>query len=255
MNPATSLAQKPNQQKQLVFSGPHIRAVFVETVRDFYVGHRNVVINPNTSFVEIDEQPRAVIAPLSSTVLRDTTVKSADSLILLETVDATNIGNIILEDGWSLYGDLIKDSLNTADPAAKPFPLNTPLWRSLQDSLGVFKINPYAMTGQSTVTPVEAAYLIKTNLWFAPSGTNCFIHNQHDFIEIHTQIFGHGRMQKFKAQDYTTLFEDILMSLGFTTPVPFCSIQDSKTFKYPWHQYYADTDCIWLAIEYHPAGD
>ena len=127
-------------------------------------------------------------------------MKSADSLILLETVDATNIGNIILEDGWSLYGDLIKDSLNTADPAAKPFPLNTPLWRSLQDSLGVFRINPYAMTGQSTVTPVEAAYLIKTNLSFAPSGTNCFIHNQHDFIEIHTQIFGHGRMQKFKAK-------------------------------------------------------
>jgi len=96
--------------------------------------------------------------------------------------------------------------------------------------------------------------LIKVNLWFAPSQTNCFIHNKHDFIEIHSQIYGHGRMQKFKAQDYAKLYEDILMSPGYTTPLPFCRIEDNSKFVYPWHQYYADTDCVWLAIEYHPAG-
>jgi hypothetical protein len=30
------------------------------------------------------------------------------------------------------------------------------------------------------------------------------------------------------------------------------AIQGNCEFIYPWHQYYADTDCIWLAIEYHP---
>ncbi|MDX3376575.1 hypothetical protein PV390_19455 [Streptomyces sp. ME02-6991-2A] len=23
------------------------------------------------------------------------------------------------------------------------------------------------------------------------------------------------------------------------------------SFQYPWHQYRADTDCVWLAVEYH----
>ena len=91
-------------------------------------------------------------------------------------------------------------------------------------------------------------------MWVAPSQTHCFIHNKHDFIEIHSQIFGHGRMQKFKAQDYATLYEEIPMSPGYTTPLPFCHIKDNRTFVYPWHQYYTETDCIWLAIEYHPAG-
>ncbi len=59
-------------------------------------------------------------------------------------------------------------------------------------------------------------------------------------------------MQKFKAQDYGTLYEDMLMSPGFTTVVPFCQVEDNNQYIYPWHQYYADTDCIWMAIEYHP---
>jgi hypothetical protein len=59
-------------------------------------------------------------------------------------------------------------------------------------------------------------------------------------------------MQKFQTQNAATLYEDVRMSAGYTTPVPFCSIQDADRFLYPWHQYYADTDCIWLALEYHP---
>jgi hypothetical protein len=43
------------------------------------------------------------------------------------------------------------------------------------------------------------------------------------------------------------------MSPGYMTPVPFCSVEENTRFIYPWHQYYADTDCIRLAIEYHPS--
>jgi hypothetical protein len=25
-----------------------------------------------------------------------------------------------------------------------------------------------------------------------------------------------------------------------------------SAFIYPWHQYYSDTDCIWMANEFHP---
>jgi hypothetical protein len=115
-------------------------------------------------------------------------------------------------------------------------------------------MDPYAMTGQTYQVGSLSEYVVQTNLWFAPSKSNCFIHNQHAFLEIHGQIFGRGRMQKFKTQDYAAIFEDQLMSPGFTTPVPFCRVVDPCTFTYPWHQYYADTDCVWIAIEYHPTS-
>ena len=38
---------------------------------------------------------------------------------------------------------------------------------------------------------------------------------------------------------------DSLMTRSFPLP-------NDRTFSYPWHRYYADTDCIWMAIELHP---
>ena len=83
------------------------------------------------------------------------------------------------------------------------------------------------------------------NFWFAAAGTDCGIHNEHDFLEIHTQIWGTGHMQKFHQRSADTLYQDILMTPGFTHK-PFCS----DDLRYPWHRYYSDTDCIWLAVEF-----
>jgi hypothetical protein len=41
------------------------------------------------------------------------------------------------------------------------------------------------------------------------------------------------------------------MGPGYTTPDPFCGTAPDGTFDYPWHQYRAESDCVWLAIEYH----
>jgi hypothetical protein len=106
-------------------------------------------------------------------------------------------------------------------------------------------------TGQSDQEVEKRKFSVQVNLWFAPAHTNCFIHNQHNFMEIHTQVFGNGRMQKFHKQDYSTIYEDIQMSPGYTTAQPFCNLDDDSKYIYPWHQYYADNDCIWMAIEYH----
>lgn len=39
------------------------------------------------------------------------------------------------------------------------------------------------------------------------------------------------------------------MSPGLTHE-PFAALKDGR-FVYPWHQYYSDNGCIWLANEYH----
>ncbi len=82
------------------------------------------------------------------------------------------------------------------------------------------------------------------NLWFADAGTECGLHNEHPFREVHTQVLGIGRMQKFHRNDRTSIYQ-VFMSPGYTHE-PFCF--DDGT--YPWHQYYADSDCVWLAAEF-----
>ncbi|HEY4036967.1 MAG TPA: hypothetical protein VGL94_23665 [Ktedonobacteraceae bacterium] len=239
-----------NTVKQLNFAGPHIDAKCIEQARDYPIQGRAIVVNPHTSNAYIGETPKKSIPPLSSTILKDTRIEQAASLILLQVKEEANIGNIILEPGWDLYGNLVKKM--PGKDKSLPYPQNTPLWRSPQDDAGIITFDPSVILDQATAPQGQKTFQVKVNLWFAPSKTNCFIHNQHDFIEIHSQVYGSGRMQKFRAQDNNTLYEDLLMSQGYTTPVPFCSVGPNTTFIYPWHQYYADTDCIWLAIEYHP---
>jgi hypothetical protein len=238
-----------NAVKKLNFSGMHIHAELVEPVENYHIQERTIVINPHMANVYVGGELRKPIPPMSSTILEDTCIEQAASLILLQVKEEANIGNIILEPGWNLYGNLVKKM--PGKDKSLPYPKNTPLWRSPQDDAGIITFDPSVILGQATAPQGQQAFQIKVNLWFAPSKTSCFIHNQHDFIEIHTQVYGFGRMQKFRAQDYNTLYEDILMSPGYTTPVPFCNVGPNTTFIYPWHQYYADTDCIWLAIEYH----
>jgi hypothetical protein len=230
-----------NKTKLLNFSGAYIDAKYVENVENYRIKSRTIVINPQASDAHLSEAPDSIIPAFASTILQDTIIQKAKSLLLLEVVETKNIGKIIFEQNWDLLGNLIGG-----------FPKDVPLWRSPQDDAGIVKLDPYLMTRQSSTPHQKEKFTVKVNLWFAPAHTDCAIHNQHDFIEIHTQIFGAGRMQKFKAEDFATLYEDQLMNEGYTTFVPFCQVEENNKYIYPWHQYYSDTDCIWLAIEYHP---
>ncbi|TIQ92322.1 MAG: hypothetical protein E5X64_31180, partial [Mesorhizobium sp.] len=105
----------------------------------------------------------------------------------------------------------------------KSFPRDTPLYISAQDTVGTVTTNPLAF------------------------------HNEHPFLEVHTQIHGLGRMQKFHEREQSALYEDIMMPVGYTHD-PFCRVAGKNRWEYPWHRYYADTDSIWLAIELHPTS-
>jgi hypothetical protein len=122
--------------------------------------------------------------------------------------------------------------------------------------MGIVRFDPYFVTGLSEHAEdgQVTQYTVKVNLWFAPAKTNCAIHNSHttpEMLEVHTQLYGIGRMQKFHANDFSTLYQDVTMSPG-ETHIPFASVGEGGGFVYPWHQYYADTDCIWVANEFHP---
>ena len=230
-----------NKVKLLNFSGAYIDAKYIENIENYPIQNRTIVINPQASDAYLSEVPASVIPAFSSTILNDTIIQKAESLLLLEVVETNNIAKLIFEQNWDLLGNLIDG-----------FPKDVPLWRSPQDEAGIVELDPYSMTRQSSTPQQKERFSVKVNLWFAPSNSDWGIHNQHDFIEIHTQIFGQGRMQKFQVKAFNSLYEDMLMSPGYTTFVPFCQVQENQKYLYPWHQYYADTDCIWLVIEFHP---
>ncbi|MFI1734088.1 hypothetical protein ACH40E_33720 [Streptomyces acidicola] len=237
--------------RALNFTGAHIAATAVRGAEEHRIDGRSVVVNCGTRDAYVAESPRRPIPPLASTIVADTAVGQADLLVVLRVHDETagGIGGITDEPGWNLLGEVIGDGPSTT--GGRPFDKQIPLWRGPQDTLGQVEFDPAHLLRETATVGPPQPFEVRVNLWFAPAGTDCFIHNRHDFIEVHTQVAGLGRMQKFKEQDHSTLYQDVLMSPGYTTPDPFCTSGSDGSYVYPWHQYYADTDCVWLAIEYH----
>lgn len=171
---------------------------------------------------------------------------SAQSVVLIKVPEGTNIGGMMNEDGWC--------HLSSLDPT---YPRDVPLYKSPQFDVGSVEFDPYIVTGfeQPNHKSDVKKYNIKVNVWFSPAKTNCGIHNHQtgpQMLEVHTQIYGAGRMQKFHDNDFKTIYEDVHMAPGFTHD-PFAGVKENGDLFYGWHQYYCDSDCIWMAIEYHPA--
>ena len=73
-----------NNVKHLNFSSSYITAIAVEDVRDYPIGENpTIVVNPHMKDARINE-PGQVIPPFSSTILKNTQIKEAKSLVLLE---------------------------------------------------------------------------------------------------------------------------------------------------------------------------
>lgn len=241
--------------RELNLGGDHVRAEVVRGVARHRVDGRAIVVNCGAADAHVAEHPRRPIPPLTSTILADTTVEGAELLLVLRTDEnaAGRIRQITAEPDWHLLGDLLGDRLGDgpATTGGRPFDPAIPLWRGPQETIGTVDHDPAHLLREADLPGPTTTFEVRVNLWFAPAGTDCFIHRLHDFVEVHTQVVGLGRMQKFTDQDHGTLYQDVLMSPGYTTPDPFCSLGADGDFVYPWHQYRADTDCVWLAVELH----
>jgi hypothetical protein len=237
-----------NTIRLLKSSGQFIDATFVQHAKNYPVAGQSIIVNPNPTSAYVAGLSRKFVPAFSSTILVDTRIEEAESLLFFRVVEPEGIADIVREPGWRLFGDLLPGDAEST--VRRPFPRDTPLWRGPQDDLDLVKFDPALALGETSSTGATRTFRVKINLWFAPAGTDCFIHNQHDFLETHAQIHGLGRMQKFTTPKHETLYEDELMSPG-CTHAPFCRTDPTGGFVYPWHQYRADSDCVWLAVEYH----
>ncbi|WP_420006368.1 hypothetical protein [Arenibacterium sp. LLYu02] len=228
----------PNTTRKMAFADEFIYAELVEEVENLLVEDAVAInLSPRPMITGTDHP--AIVPAWKSTWLRGGTIKSAERVALIKVVRTTNLGGAGLR-GWDWLGNRIKS-----------FPRDTPLYISPFDYCGEIVTDPFVFTNERAAPEKEQTFDLRLNLWWSPGDTDCFIHNEHPFLEIHTQIHGNGRMQKFKDNDEVTLYEDIPVTIGATHD-PFCRVTGENEWTYPWHRYYADTDCVWLAIELHP---
>jgi hypothetical protein len=236
---AESPMPEPNQPRPLSFSNDWIESVLLKAVREVQVEDAIVV---NLSSVPLRYRAggdHGAILPWKSSMLRHCTLEQGETAALLRVRQRTNLGGVAL--GWDWYG--------RGNPQ---FPRRTPLYISSQDEIGEVQLDPLvAFTRETSVSASPRRYRLKLNLWYTPEETDCGIHTGHQFLEVHTQLLGTGHMQKFRESNADTLYEDVLMPPGFTHD-PFFTVGNDRSFRYPWHRYYAETDCIWMAVELHP---
>ena len=230
----------PNDMETpLSFSDDHITARWVTDAVYYRIDTRTIVVNTSTQPIRYEGGVAGILAPWKSTILEHTRLCEAASLVTLRVTRAMNIGGVVLGDHWHWYGNDAPD-----------FPQGTPLYISTQDAIGVAQVDPRYFTRQSNQPAAPEPFDVRVNLWFTPGQTDCLIHTGHTFLEVHTQVFGTGHMQKFIQNDENSLYEDVFMNPGLTHD-PFPVIDPDGQYDYPWHRYFADTDCIWMAIELH----
>ena len=220
--------REPNRRRALSFSNNWIESLLISGVHEIEIEDAIVVnLSPAPLRYRAGED-HGTILPWKSTALKDCTVESVETAASFQVRQRMNLGGIAL--GWEWYG--------SRNPQ---FPRGTPLYVSPQDDVGDVQLD----------SALPDRYRLKLNLWYTPEQTDCGIHRVHDFLEVHTQILGTGYMQKFRENNPETLYENVPMPPGFTHD-PFFVIGDGRSFTYPWHRYYAETDCIWMAVELHP---
>lgn len=226
-----------NRTRKLAFDGSFVKAELVEEVRNLAV--TGVVTNLSGQPMVIDGSLPTVIPPWKSTILKNGTIKSAERVSVVNVPDDTNLGGVVF-DGWDWFGNQMAE-----------FPRTTPLYISAKDVVGHVELNPWRFSNNPEPREETASYDVQLNLWWAPAKTDAVVHNTHQFLEIHTQIFGHGRIQIYEDEAGRELYREISTAPGDTHD-PIVSVLGASEFRYPWHRGWTDTDAIWMAIELHP---
>jgi len=230
---------RSNRTRLLAFSDRFVSAELVEEVA--HLRAEGVVINLSNDPMVVDGHVQGTVPAWKSTILRGATIIRATRVAIIRVREETNLGAIALgNDNWQWFGKQMAE-----------FPRDTPLYISRHDIVGEVSLNPYKFANTRDDVNFVDRYDIRLNLWWAPGKTDAVLHNQHPFLEIHTQIHGLGRIQIFRERDEATLYREITTAPGDTHDPIVCVVAD-RQFAYPWHRGWTDTDAIWLAIELHP---
>jgi hypothetical protein len=225
-------------QRHLSFASSSLEANLIDGATEYQLTDASIVVNLSPSTLVVQGDAARAIAPWNSTILRNSTVEVRDRIAVLRIREPNGIAGECLSS-WKKLGDVMEN-----------YPKSTPLYISAQDAVGMTQFDPGLFGQEQFSGPNNRRFEIRLNLWWCAANTNCGIHRIHNFLEIHTQVNGQGRMQKFRNENEDSLYEDLGLLPG-ASHGPFFTVS-GREWAYPWHRYFGESECIWMAIEFHP---
>ena len=187
---------------------------FVNDQPIFEIKDRSIVINLSEKEIWVKGHP---LGSLKSTIVKNVALPEIERAIVVE-------------------------GYQSAGSAEDLFAETQKQWPLMHEITGLerFKGVPVRRSPKETVGNIDL-YLFSVE-----SLTNVGLHKQHDHREVHTQLLGCGKMQKFEENNYSTLYQEEFLVPGWTHE-PFYD----KEVIYPWHQYQSITDSIYMYVIIH----
>jgi len=200
--------------KILHFCDPFYTIKIVSEDNQYAVGNKSIIVNLGEKDIMVKGMP---LARLKSTIVTNVMVKGLQRALVIEDYERKG-------DTSRLFAEIKKQWRMMYDLTGQERHKGVRLWRSPKQRIDNIEINLCCIDAQ------------------VDSG----LHREHSsrFREVHTQLLGYGKMQKFEENDPRTLYQEVILAPGLTHD-PFYNEHD----VYPWHQYQSISDAIFMAIE------
>ena len=200
--------------RALQFPEPFYTIKAIHGEKEFKIANNSIIVNLSEENIWVKDKP---LTFLKSTIVRNVTIKDIQRALVIEnyernTTDPEWFNEIKRQ--WRLMYDMSKQERQRG----------ILLWRS----------------------PKEKVDNIDLNLCYISANVDTGPHKEHssNFMEVHTQLLGYGKMQKLEENDISTMYQEVILAPGYTHE-PFFNEEN----VYPWHQYHSISDCIYMPIE------
>jgi hypothetical protein len=207
----------------LDFAEPFFSVDYVEHEDRYWVGENSLVFNLSERSQTIMFIKKIPIMPLKGTIAQAVWVENIDQAFIVKDYQRCNLHDI----------DTIQAIKKT--------------WKSIYECSGIERHKGLPYFKSPKFRTGLGKNHIEINFCFvseplAPSGP----HQSHDrdFDEVHAQILGFGKMQKFLENDLSTYFGECIMAPGIVHDKFY-----DETGHYPWHHYQSITPCVYCPIE------
>ena len=195
----------------LQFSEPFYTIKFIDNEKQYKIDDTSVAINLGASSVVVKDRP---LAYLKSAIVRNVVINDIQRALVIEGYEKKGADTELfskIQKQWPLMYDITQEERFKGVPARR--------------------------------SPKEKVENIELCLFFVAARTDVGLHKQHNHLEVHTQLLGYGKMQKFEEKNYDTLYQEEILAPG-NTHEPFYNEEN----VYPWHQYQSISDAIYLYV-------
>lgn len=201
----------------LDFAAPFFRVEYLENEAEYFIKEKSLVFNFSTEDGQNVFVKGIPVLPLKGTIVQNVAITHVRQALVVKNYDK----------------DADKPEFWTAIKATWPTLFQV---SGLERHRGI----PYYKSPQVTVGGRRINFCYAEAM--SPSGK----HKTHipDFDEVHAQILGFGKMQKFTKDNDETFYQEVIMAPGIVHDKFY-----NKNGDYPWHQYYSITDCVYMPIE------